>query len=80
MMKIKKDGKKGYIFSEDTPRFVDIRKRTVVIQGCRMKEEFSIETEEGTMIGKSGDWLLRGIADELYPCDADIFDKSHDIC
>lgn len=32
-----------------------------------------IPTREGLMIGVEGDWIIRGVAGELYPCAPDIF-------
>jgi hypothetical protein len=32
-----------------------------------------IETLEGVMRGKLGDWIIRGVQGEFYPCRADIF-------
>ena len=32
-----------------------------------------IKTLEGTMIAKAGDFIIRGVQGELYPCTADIF-------
>lgn len=32
-----------------------------------------IDTLEGTMRADLGDWIIRGIAGELYPCKPDIF-------
>ena len=32
-----------------------------------------IATLEGTMIANPGDWIIRGIKGELYPCRNDIF-------
>lgn len=32
-----------------------------------------IQTLEGIMIANKGDWILRGIKGELYPCKSDIF-------
>ncbi len=46
--------------------------------GCiKMDEDFEVETMEGIMRGKKGDWLMRGIEGELYPCDAEIFEKTY---
>jgi len=39
---------------------------------------FSVETMEGTMQGKAGDWLMIGVNGEMYPCDADVFDKTYE--
>ena len=32
-----------------------------------------IKTLEGVMQGKEGDWVIQGVAGELYPCKQDIF-------
>lgn len=32
-----------------------------------------IETLEGLMRGSNGDWIIRGVNGELYPCKPDIF-------
>ena len=32
-----------------------------------------IETLEGTMRANDGDWIIRGVKGELYPCKPDIF-------
>ena len=33
----------------------------------------SIRTLEGVMVGARGDWIIRGVKGELYPCKGDIF-------
>lgn len=37
-----------------------------------------IETLEGTMIAKAGDYIIRGVNEELYPCKPDIFEKTYE--
>lgn len=37
-----------------------------------------IETLEGNMSAKIGDYIIRGIQGEFYPCDATIFSKTYD--
>lgn len=37
-----------------------------------------IPTLEGTMLATQGDWVIRGISGELYPCKPDIFEKTYD--
>ena len=37
-----------------------------------------INTLEGTMIAKAGDYIIRGIDGEIYPCKADIFEKTYE--
>ena len=37
-----------------------------------------IKTMEGNMSAKPGDWIIKGVKGEYYPCDADVFAKSYD--
>lgn len=37
------------------------------------------DTLEGTMIGKIGDFIIKGIKGELYICDRHIFFETYDI-
>lgn len=39
---------------------------------------FYIATLEGTMRADYGDWIIRGIKGELYPCKPDIFDTTYE--
>ena len=39
---------------------------------------FSISTLEGAMEISDGDYVVRGIAGEFYPCKPDIFEASHE--
>lgn len=38
-----------------------------------------IKTLEGTMIAQSGDYIIKGVNGEIYPCKADIFEKTYEI-
>lgn len=38
----------------------------------------SITTLEGTMFAVPGDWIIKGVNGEFYPCKPDIFDKSYE--
>jgi len=38
-----------------------------------------IDTLEGKMTAQVGDWIIRGIKGEIYPCKPDIFEKTYDI-
>lgn len=40
--------------------------------------DLQIETLEGVMTAKAGDWIIRGIKGELYPCKADIFEATYE--
>lgn len=37
-----------------------------------------INTLEGWMTASPGDWIIRGVADELYPCKPDIFAATYE--
>lgn len=38
----------------------------------------TIETLEGDMNASYGDWIIRGVNGEFYPCKPDIFEKTYD--
>jgi hypothetical protein len=37
-----------------------------------------IPTLEGLMLGVQGDWIIRGVQGELYPCKPDIFAATYE--
>ena len=37
-----------------------------------------IPTLEGLMTGEEGDWIIRGVKGELYPCKSDVFAATYD--
>ena len=43
------------------------------------KNEFVIETLEGDMHCKLGDWIAKGVEEEIYPIRSSIFNASHEI-
>ncbi len=44
-----------------------------------VKERFlAIKTLEGEMIVSPGDWVIRGVQGEFYPCKPDIFDATYE--
>lgn len=38
-----------------------------------------IETIEGRMIANVGDWIIKGVEDEVYPCKESIFIKTYEL-
>lgn len=40
--------------------------------------KFAIRTLEGTMYADLGDWIIRGVKGEFYPCKPDIFEATYD--
>jgi len=37
-----------------------------------------IATLEGTMKASRGDWIIKGVAGEFYPCKPDIFEQTYE--
>jgi len=52
-------------------------KKPIAIQCIQIHEPFQVETMEGTMKGKKGDWLIVGVSGEMYPIDKAIFEKTY---
>ena len=66
-------------FDEPDLEFKKARKKPIAIECFKMNEPFEVETMEGLMTGKKGDWLMKGIDGELYPCDDEIFRKTYEL-
>lgn len=48
-------------------------------EGCEfVGPHISIETLEGTHAAAPGDWIIKGVAGEFYPCKPDIFDETYE--
>lgn len=43
------------------------------------RDGLKIKTLEGDMIASVGDYIIKGVNGEFYPCKPDIFEKSYDI-
>ena len=50
--------------------------------GCNERGDrghyIAIDTLEGTMRADGGDWIIRGVKGEFYPCKPDIFEATYD--
>lgn len=62
----------------DKNGFRRFRKRPIIVRAKRMQIAFSVETKEGIMWGKAGDFLVIGIDGEKYPVDNAIFYKTYE--
>lgn len=51
---------------------------TITTEARTKEKEISIDTLEGTMIANKGDYIIRGINGEFYPCKPDIFEKTYE--
>jgi hypothetical protein len=38
----------------------------------------AIQTLEGTMVALIGDWIIKGVKGEFYPCKPDIFEQTYE--
>lgn len=61
---------------DDVPAMKPCEK-TAGAEARRVPHDFVVETPEGTMRAECGDYLMRGIEGELYPCDAEVFDQTY---
>lgn len=43
------------------------------------RKELVISTLEGDMRAQLGDWIIKGVNGEFYPCKPDIFEKTYDL-
>jgi len=43
-----------------------------------MEKVVEIRTLEGTMLAQIGDWIIKGIKGEYYPCKPDIFEATYE--
>lgn len=62
----------------DKNGFRRFRKKPIVIRAKRMPIAFFVDTKEGMMKGKAGDFLVIGIEGEKYPVDNAIFYKTYE--
>lgn len=44
----------------------------------RVDGSIDIHTPEGVMRANVGDWIIRGVKGELYPCKPDIFEATYE--
>jgi len=54
-------------------------KKPIPVRCIQMQEAFRVETLEGIVEGKAGDYLMVGVKGEMYPCAKEIFEETYDI-
>ena len=47
-------------------------------EDCSMLIEADIKTLEGTMHADNGDYIIKGVKGEIYPCKPDIFEATYE--
>ena len=45
---------------------------------CRSFNKLHIKTLEGVMVANVGDYIIKGVNGEFYPCKPDIFEKTYE--
>ena len=49
-----------------------------ILPGSGTRMGMQIPTLEGTMFAEEGDWIIRGVEGELYPCKPSVFEKTYE--
>ena len=50
-----------------------------VMKFCPGENEYAIETLEGKMMLTKGDYIIKGVKGEFYPCKPDIFHQTYEM-
>ena len=59
--------------------FIKAVKKPIPIRCMQIHESFTVETNEGSLQGKPGDYLMIGVRGEMYPCPREVFEETYDI-
>lgn len=52
--------------------------RDIAVLGELALYKITITTLEGELFASPGDWIIRGVQGELYPCKPDIFEATYE--
>lgn len=65
--------------------FMDkVTENEIILRNCNYSQYSideaycEIKTLEGTMVGNGGDYIIRGVQGEVYPCKPDIFEATYE--
>jgi hypothetical protein len=58
--------------------FIPETQRRYMAEFSNRDEIIGIETLEGLMVAKPGDWIIRGVKGEFYLCKPDIFAATYE--
>lgn len=67
-----------WVFEDEL--FHKVQRLPVTVLAIQINEPFEVDTLEGTMKGNPGDWLIKGVESELYPCKDSVFRKTYKSC
>jgi hypothetical protein len=54
-------------------------KKPIPVKFIQMHEPFQVETMEGMLEGKAGDYLMIGVKGEMYPIAKDVFQETYEV-
>lgn len=66
---------------DDRPKWLLVAVEMGVVKFVNQKEgppHLEITTLEGVMRADPGDWIIKGVRGELYPCKPDIFEATYE--
>lgn len=65
--------------AESITEISDLAGKNIIINYNDPKNPYlKIETLEGTMKANVGDYIIKGVRGELYPCKKDIFEETYE--
>ena len=50
----------------------------MIVSAYQTDKEIIINTLEGKMKARKGDWIIKGIKNEICPCKPDVFKETYD--
>lgn len=62
----------------DIQRWMETGKYRVSTKHTQDTVDMVIPTLEGEMVVSPGDWVIKGVAGEFYPCKPDIFNRTYE--
>ena len=65
---------------QDIMDFMRPEKPRYMAEFSNADEILGIQTLEGEVVAQIGDWVIRGVQGEYYPCKPDIFEATYDPC
>lgn len=71
--------KKPVIIEAHKLRYENIKPIAEWCNGFQFKSGIQIETLEGIMVASIGDYIIKGVQGEFYPCKPEIFYKTYEL-
>lgn len=72
------DKKNGHVMFSEQPQWL-VSKFGESVIFFDVPNTLTIKTLEGNMTASAGDYIIKGLRGELYPCKPDIFEASYEV-